>query len=127
LWNRKKLLQDKSGGVRGHLRGGGCNSSDDSVICPNNVSAVLSSAHQQCVFGWFLRSMRDFCEEGRVPFEDQIWNGDDVEGEEESGIPGPDYMQLLEEVFGSLYGEDESDSTLVDDQAVSIGESQIIE
>ena len=79
-----------------------------------------------CVFGWFLRSMRNFFE-GRVPFEDQIWNGDDAEGGEESGIPGPDYMQLLEEVFGLLCGEDESDSTLVDNQAVSIGESQIIE
>ena len=75
-----------------------------------------------CVFGWFLKLMRDFSEEG---IEDQIWNGDDVEGDEESGIPRPDYMQLLEELFGLLCGEDDSDSTL-DDQAVSIGESQII-
>ncbi len=61
---------------------------------------------KRCVFGQFLRSMRDLSEQGRVPFEDQIQNGDDAEGEEESGIPGPDYMQL-EEVFGSLCGEDE--------------------
>jgi hypothetical protein len=33
---------------------------------------------------------------------------------------------LLEELFGSLCGEGDSDSTLVDDQVVSIGESQII-
>ena len=82
---------------------------------------------KQCVFGWFLKLMRDFSEDGRVPFMDQIHNGDDVERQEESGIPGPDYMQLLEELFGSLCGEDDSDSTLVDNQAVSIGESQIIE
>ena len=82
---------------------------------------------KQCVFGQFLKSMRDFFEDGRVPFMDQIHNGDDAEREEESGIPGPDYVQLLEVLFGSLCGEDGSDSTLVDDQAVSIGESQIIE
>ena len=70
--------------------------------------------------------MRDFSKEGRIPLEDQIQNGDDTEGDEESGIPGPDYMQLLEELFGLLCGEDDSDSTLVDDQAVSIVESQII-
>ena len=49
-----------------------------------------------------------------------------TEGDEESGIPGPGYMQLLEELFGSLCGEDDSDSTLVDDQVISIRESQII-
>ena len=58
---------------------------------------------------------------------DQIHNRDDVEREEESGIPGPDYVQLLEELFGLLCGEDRSDSTLVNDLAVSIGGSQIIE
>jgi len=35
-------------------------------------------------------------------------------------------VQLLEELFRSLCGEDDSDSTLVNDQAISIGESQII-
>jgi len=35
-------------------------------------------------------------------------------------------LQLLEELFGLLCEEDDLDSTLVDDQAVSIGESQII-
>jgi len=64
--------------------------------------------------------MRDFAESSRD------WLGDSVEDDEESGIPGPDYWLLLEELFGSLCGEDDLDSTLVDDQAVSIGESQII-
>ena len=77
------------------------------------------------VFGQFLKSMRDFSE-GRIPLEDQIQNGDGTEEDEESGIPGPDYVQLLEELFRSLCGEDDSDSTLVNDQAISIGESQII-
>lgn len=80
-----------------------------------------------CIFGWFFKLMRDFSEDGRVPFMDQIHNRDDVEREEESGIPGPDYVQLLEELFGLLCGEDRSDSTLVNDLAVSIGGSQIIE
>ena len=70
--------------------------------------------------------MRDFSKEGGILFEDQVQNGDDAEEDGESGIPGPDYAQLLEELFGSLCGEDDSDSTLVNDQAVSIGESQII-
>jgi hypothetical protein len=81
---------------------------------------------KQCVFGRFLRSTRDFSEDGRVLFRDPIHNGDDAE-KEGSGMPGPDYVQLLEELFGSLCGEDGFDSTLVDDQAVRIGESQIIE
>ena len=81
---------------------------------------------KQHVCGRFLKSMRDFSMEGRIPLEDQVWNGDDAEEDEESGIPGPDYVQLLEELFGSLCGEDDSDSTLVNDQAISIGESQII-
>jgi hypothetical protein len=59
----------------------------------------------------FLKSMRDF---------------DSVEDDEESGIPGPDHRPLLEELFGSLWGEDDSDGTPVDDQAVGIGEGQII-
>jgi hypothetical protein len=57
---------------------------------------------KQCVFGWFLKLMRDFSEDRRVPFTDQIHNRDDVERGEQSGIPGPDYVQLLEELFGSL-------------------------
>src|SRR6266436_1398963 len=81
---------------------------------------------KQRIFGRFLKSMRDFSKEGGIPFEDQIQNGDDVEEDGESGISGPDYAQLLEELFGSLCGEDDSDSTLVDDEAVSIGESQIV-
>ena len=64
--------------------------------------------------------MRDFAESNRDGL------GDSIEDDEESGIPEPDYRLLLEELFGSLCGEDDSDSTLVDDQAVSIGESQII-
>jgi hypothetical protein len=78
----------------------------------------------QCIKQWFLghflKLMRDFAESSRDVL------GDSVEDDEESGIPGPDYQLLLEELFGSLCGEDDSDSTLVDDQAVSIGESQII-
>jgi len=70
--------------------------------------------------------MRDFSKEGRIPLEDQVQNADDTEEDEESRIPGPDYVQLLEELFGSLCGEDNSDSTLVNDQVISIGESQII-
>ena len=81
---------------------------------------------KQRIFGRFLKSMRDFSKEGGIPFEDQIQNGDDAEEDGESGISGPDYAQLLEELFGSLCGEDDSDSTLVDDEAVSIGESQIV-
>ena len=81
---------------------------------------------KQRVFGRFLKSMRDFSKEEGISFEDQMLNGDDAEEDEERGIPGPDYAQLFEELFGSLYGEDDSDSTLVDDQAVSIGENQII-
>jgi hypothetical protein len=79
----------------------------------------------QCIKQWFLgcflKSMRDFAE------SIGDWLGDSVEDDEESGIPGPDYWLLLEKLFGSLCGEDDLDSTLVDDQAVSIGESQIIE
>jgi len=52
--------------------------------------------------------------------------GNTTEDDEESGIPRPDYVQLLGELFRSLCGEDDSDSTLVNDQVVSIGESQII-
>jgi len=78
----------------------------------------------QCIkqrfLGHFLKSMRDFADSSRDGL------GDNVEDDEESGIPGPDYWLLLEELFGSLCGEDDSDSTLVDDQVVSIGESQII-
>ena len=66
---------------------------------------------KQCVFGQFLKSMRDFSREGRIPFEDPIQNGNDAEGDEESGVRGPDYVQLLEELFGSLCREDDSDST----------------
>jgi hypothetical protein len=75
---------------------------------------------KQRFLGCFLKSMRDFAESSR----DRL--GDNVENDEENGIPGPDYAQMLEELFGSLCGEDNSDSTLVNDQAVSIGESQII-
>ena len=64
--------------------------------------------------------MRDFSENSGD------WLGDSIENDEESGIPGPDYWLLLEELFGLLCEEDDLDSTLVDDQAVSIGESQII-
>jgi len=64
--------------------------------------------------------MRDFAESSGDGF------GDIIEDDEESGIPGPDYAQLLEELFRLLCGEDDSDSTLVNDQVVSIGESQII-
>ena len=78
----------------------------------------------QCIkqrfLGRFLKSMRVFAESSRDGL------GDNVENDEESGIPRPEYTQLLEELFGSLCGEDNSDSTLVNDQAVSIGESQII-
>ena len=78
----------------------------------------------QCIkqrfLGHFLKSMRDFADSSRDGL------GDNVEDDEESGIPGPDYWLLLEELFGSLCGEDDLDSTLVDDQVVSIGESQII-
>ena len=75
---------------------------------------------KQWFLGRFLKLMRDFAESSGD------WLGDSVEDDEESGIPGPDYTQMLEELFGLLCGEDNSDSTLVDDQAVSIGESQII-
>jgi hypothetical protein len=75
---------------------------------------------KQRFLGCFLKSMRDFAESSRDGL------GDSVEDDEEGGIPEPDYRLLLEELFGSLCGEDDSDSTLVDDQAVSIGESQII-
>jgi len=74
----------------------------------------------QRFLGRFLKSMRDFAESSR----DRL--GDNVEDDEENGIPRPDYTQVLEEMFGSLCGEDDSDSTLVNDQAVSIGVSQII-
>ena len=70
--------------------------------------------------------MRDFSKEGGIPLEDRVQNRDDAEEDEERGIPRPDYVQLLEVLFGSLCGEDDSDSTLVNDPAVSIGESQII-
>ena len=83
--------------------------------------------HQTVSFWTVPQINEGFSEDGRVPFMDKIHNGDDVKREEESGILGPDYVQLLEELFGLLYGEDGPDSTLVDDQAVSIGESQIIE
>jgi len=54
--------------------------------------------------------MRDFAERSRDGL------GDIIEDDEESGMPGPDYVQLLEELFGSLCGEDDSGSTLVNDQ-----------
>jgi len=50
--------------------------------------------------------MRDFAESSGDRLRDN------VEDEEENGIPGPDYAQMLEELFGSLCGEDNSDSTL---------------
>jgi len=75
---------------------------------------------KQRFLGCFLKSMRDFAESSGDRLRDN------VEDEEENGIPEPDYTQMLEELFGSLCGEDDSDSTLVNDQAVSIGESQII-
>ena len=75
---------------------------------------------KQWFLGHFLKLMRDFAESSRDRLRD------DVEDDEENGIPRPDYAQMLEELFGSLCGEDNSDSTLVNDQAVSIGESQII-
>jgi len=75
---------------------------------------------KQWFLGRFLKLMRDFAESSGDGL------GDNIEDDEESGIPGPDYVQLLEELFGSLCGEDDSDSTLVNDQVVSIGESQII-
>ena len=78
----------------------------------------------QCIkqqfLGHFLKLMRDFTESSEDGLEDN------VKDDEESGIPRPEYMQLLEELFGLLCGENNSDSTLVNDQAVSIGESQII-
>ena len=93
---------------------------------PTMFQLSLFQCIKQHVFGWFLKLMRDFCKEGRIPLEDQVQNADDTEEDEESRIPGPDYVQLLEELFGSLCGEDNSDSTLVNDQVISIGESQII-
>ena len=75
---------------------------------------------KQWFLGRFLKLMRDFAESSRDGL------GDIIEDDEESGIPRPDYLLLLEELFGSLCGEDDLDSTLVDDQAVSIRESQII-
>ena len=81
---------------------------------------------KQHVLGQFLKLMGHFSKEERILLEDQIWNGDDAEEDEENGIPGPDYAQLLEELFGLLCGEGDSDSTLVNDQVISIGESQII-
>jgi hypothetical protein len=75
---------------------------------------------KQRFFGHFLKLMRDFAESSGDGL------GDIIEDDEESGMPGPDYAQLLGELFRSLCGEDDSDSTLVNDQAVSIGESQII-
>jgi len=75
---------------------------------------------KQWFLGCFLKLMRDFAESSGDGL------GDSIEDDEESGIPGPDYQLLLEELFVSLCGEDDLDSTLVDDQAVSIGESQII-
>src|SRR5882724_3650994 len=75
---------------------------------------------KQWFLGRFLKLMRDFAESSRDGL------GDNIEDDEENGIPGPDYVQLLEELFRSLCGEDDSDSTLVNDPAVSIGESQII-
>jgi hypothetical protein len=93
---------------------------------PTMFQLSLLQHIKQRVFGQFLKLMRDFSKEGGIPLEDQIWNGDDTEEDEERGIPGPDYVQLLLELFRSLCGEDNSDSTLVNDQVVSIGESQII-
>jgi len=75
---------------------------------------------KQRFLGHFLKLMRDFAESSGDGL------GDSIEDDEESGIPEPDYRLLLEVLFGSLCGEDDSDSTLVDDQVVSIGESQII-
>jgi len=70
----------------------------------------------QCIkqrfLGHFLKSMRDFAESSGDGL------GDNVEDDEESGIHRPDYAQLLEELFGSLCGEDDSDSTLVNDQGI---------
>src|SRR6266436_2553009 len=75
---------------------------------------------KQRFLGHFLKLMRDFAESSG----DRL--GDNLKDDEENGIPGPDYAQVLEELFRSLCGEDDSDSTLVNAQAVSIGESQII-
>jgi len=80
---------------------------------------------KQRIFGRFLKVDEGLSKEGGFLWRSDS-DGDDVEEDGESGISGPDYAQLLEELFGSLCGEDDSDSTLVDDQAVSIGESQII-
>ena len=81
---------------------------------------TLIQCIKQRFLGRFLKSMRDFAESSRDRLRDN------VEDDEENGILGPDYAQMLEELFGLLCGEDDSDSTLVNDQAVSIGESQII-
>ena len=89
------------------------------ILFAPTISLHLSFIQRikQWFLGCFLKLMRDFAESNRDGL------GDSIEDDEESGIPGPDYQLLLEELFGSLCGEDDSDSTLVNDQAVSIGES----
>jgi hypothetical protein len=59
---------------------------------------------KQWFLSHFLKLMRDFAESSGDGL------GDSIEGDGESGIPGPDYQLLLEELFGSLCGEDDSDS-----------------
>jgi hypothetical protein len=88
-------------------------------FAPTFFHLTLCQHIKRWFFGCFLKSMRDFAESSGD------WFGDSIEDDEESGIPGPDYRLLLE-MFGSLCGEGDSDSTLVGDQAVSIGENQII-
>jgi len=67
---------------------------------PTMFQLSLLQRIKQRVFGRFLKLMRDFSKEGGIPFEDQVQNGDDAEEDGESGIPGPDYTHLLEELFG---------------------------
>jgi len=51
-----------------------------------------------------------FSKEGGIPLEDRVQNGM-TQRRMREGDSRADYAQLLEELFGSLCGEDDSDST----------------
>jgi len=68
------------------------------ILFAPTISLHLSFIQRikQRFLGHFLKSMRDFAESSGDGL------GDSIEDDEESGIPGPDYRLLLEELFGSL-------------------------
>jgi len=51
------------------------------LFTPTMFQLFLLQRIKRCVFGQFLKLMRDFFEDGRVPFMDQIHNRDDAERE----------------------------------------------